>query len=68
MVSIFLAAFLASQAFAIIPNSHRLHEKRSDVPLGWSRGSKVDASRLLPLRVGLTQQNLEKGPELLLNV
>ena len=46
-------------------NGHVLHEKRDAAPRQWQKRSKVDSSLLLPVRVGLTQSNLEQGAALL---
>ena len=47
------------------PTSHVVHEKRESAPLNWQKYSRVDPSIVLPVRIGLTQSNLEKGPALL---
>ncbi|KAJ7685503.1 peptidase S8/S53 domain-containing protein [Mycena polygramma] len=36
-----------------------VHEKRTDVPDGWAHSHKVEGSSILPLRIGLTQPNIE---------
>lgn len=61
---------LASVACAApAPSSmHVLHEKR-DVPhSNWMKGARVNGSTFLPMRIGLTQNNLEKGHDWLLEV
>lgn len=45
--------------------SHVVHEKRQSEPLNWQKYSRVDPSVILPVRIGLTQGNLDKGPALL---
>lgn len=45
--------------------SHAVHEKRQSEPLNWRKYSRVDPSIVLPVRIGLTQSNLENGPALL---
>lgn len=45
--------------------SHVVHEKRQSEPLNWQKYSRVDPSIVLPVRIGLTQSNLENGPALL---
>lgn len=42
--------------------SYTLHEKRAAKPLHWEKHSRADANTLLPVRIGLTQSNLDKGP------
>lgn len=45
--------------------SHTVHEKRQSDPLNWQKYSRVDPSIVLPVRIGLTQSNLDNGPALL---
>lgn len=45
--------------------SHAVHEKREFEPLNWQKYSRVDPSTVLPIRIGLTQSNLDMGPALL---
>lgn len=45
--------------------SHVVHEKRQSEPLNWVKFSRVDPSTVLPVRIGLTQSNLDNGPRLL---
>ena len=47
------------------PSIYKLHEERTAEPLHWKKRSKVDSDILLPVRIGLTQSNLDKGPALL---
>lgn len=57
-----LVTTVAVTASAIsTPNNHVLHEKR-DAPLKhWTKRSTVDARAVLPMRIGLTQSNLDNG-------
>jgi tripeptidyl-peptidase-1 len=56
---------------AIPPATHVVHEKRH-VPTArrtqWMKRHRIDSRALLPMRIGLTQQNLHKGHELLMDV
>ena len=63
VVLLFLAAAL--RAAAAPTSSHVLHEKRSFAPLHWEKRDRVDPSVVLPVRIGLTQTNLDLGPGLL---
>ena len=45
-----------------------LHEKRAQEPSGWTRERRVDPDYILPLRIGLTQSNLHRIEEMLLDV
>ena len=62
-VLLFLAAAL--RAAAAPTSSHVLHEKRQIAPLHWEKRDRVDPSIVLPVRIGLTQSNLDLGPDLL---
>ncbi|KAJ5542482.1 Peptidase S8/S53 subtilisin/kexin/sedolisin [Penicillium sp. DV-2018c] len=46
---------------------HVLHEKR-DEHVDWVKRERVKRDSVLPVRIGLTQNNLEKGEELLMTV
>jgi tripeptidyl-peptidase-1 len=46
---------------------HELHEKRS-VTSHWEKRSELHRDVKLPMRIGLTQRNLDKGHEYLMNV
>lgn len=65
-----LTALAAARAIAAPSNvgSHRLHEKREYVPEIWSKGNLVPGNTNLPVRIGMTQQNLDNGHDLLMEV
>jgi len=67
-----LVAILASSALAVpAPSTHVLHEKReveSPAFRRWSKRATVPESRLLPVRIGLAQQNIENGHDMLMEV
>jgi len=50
------------------PIKHVLHEKRERHSYDWVKGARVESSAVLPVRIGLTQNNLEKGDEYLMEV
>lgn len=56
-------AYLAAAAPASV--NHVLHEKRESAPRAWAKLDRVDPTIVLPVRIGLTQSNLKKGPSLL---
>ena len=62
-ILLFLAAAL--RASAAPTSSHVVHEKRQHAPLQWEKRDRVDPSIVLPVRIGLTQRNLDLGPDLL---
>jgi tripeptidyl-peptidase-1 len=69
--SVFAAALVA---FANLcdavptPSTYALHEKRSSMPRLWSRGNRVERDAILPIRAGLTQNNLENAEMHLMDV
>lgn len=60
-----LGAIALTATTAPTHTSHVVHEKRQSSPLNWQKYSRVDPSIVLPVRIGLKQSNLEKGPTLL---
>ncbi|OBZ71486.1 Tripeptidyl-peptidase SED1 [Grifola frondosa] len=48
--------------------NHVVHEKRAFEPLDWVKTRKLEADKVLPMRIGLTQQNLHKVEEMLMAV
>lgn len=65
-VCIALAIATLSTA-APAPVKHVLHEKRN-LHVDWVKGDRVKRDSVLPVRIGLTQNNLEKGDEYLMAV
>lgn len=50
------------------PSGHVVHERRSRAPSRWVKRNRVHPQSKFPVRVGLTQRNLENGHELLMDV
>ena len=52
------------------PNAkrHVVHERRERLPTNWRRSAELHGSTLLPLRIALTQRNLDKAHEFLMDV
>ena len=50
------------------PAANVVHEKRDYVPRGWAKRDKLPGDAELPMRIGLSQQNLDKGMDLLMDV
>ena len=69
-VSVAVLGFLAGSALAAPahPSPHALHEKRGELPEAWTRRAPASADHVLPVRIGLTQRNLERGYDLLMEV
>ena len=47
---------------------HEVHEKRHSHPAGWTRRGELDYGAILPMRIALTQSNLDKGYQWLMDV
>lgn len=62
-----LAAAALSEAVPA-PIKHVLHEKRDKQHHDWIQGDRVESHAILPVRIGLTQNNLEKGHDFLMDV
>ena len=63
--SVFAAGALAALAVASPLASYAVHEKRDAAPVGWSKREVLDRRAVLPMRIALTQRNLDKGYGLL---
>jgi tripeptidyl-peptidase-1 len=55
---------LASQAAAVLFTNHVVHEHRDYVPKSWIKKGRLDGAAELPVRIGMTQSNLDKGHDL----
>jgi Pro-kumamolisin, activation domain len=67
-LALFLASITIIQGVAV-PYTHVLHEKRDAAVLKrWVQREKLDSSTILPMRIGLTQKNLDHGHEFLMEV
>jgi tripeptidyl-peptidase I len=60
-----LTSFAAS-----VPYGHVMHEKRAyyHEEAGWVKRSRVPAHMRMPVRIGLTQRNLEQGDKFLMDI
>jgi tripeptidyl-peptidase I len=47
---------------------HVTHEKRDSLPRNWRRNAKLHPDSTLPMRIALTQSNLDKADEFLMDV
>ncbi|OGM51265.1 aorsin [Aspergillus bombycis] len=45
-----------------------LHERRDAIPSHWAGEKRLDGQTILPMRIGLTQSNLDRGHDLLMEV
>lgn len=66
MLIIGVAATVQSAA---VPKSHALHERRDAASSKqWVKREQLSPSAILPMRIGLKQQNLEHGHEYLMDM
>jgi len=62
-------AALATAIVAIPMESvHKLHEKRGTPLQAWVKRSKVEPTMVLPVRIGLKQNNIHLGHDLLMEM
>ncbi|KAJ5711583.1 subtilisin-like protein [Penicillium malachiteum] len=64
-VALALAALTGAAPATI---KHVLHEKRDKQAYDWVKGNRVSSDAVLPVRIGLSQNNLDKGYEYLMEV
>ncbi|KAH8994045.1 subtilisin-like protein [Lactarius akahatsu] len=48
--------------------NHVVHERRTIEPIGWVQSHRADADDIIPMRVGMKQQNLHMLEDLLMDV
>lgn len=63
-----VAALAALSAAAPTTVKHVLHEERPSPSRDWIKTSRIEGSAIIPVRIGLTQTNLEKGADLIADV
>lgn len=64
--SLLLLGAVTSGALAFpTHNDYNLHERRDALPAHWIEGRRLDPKVSLPMRIGLTQRNLDHGHDLL---
>lgn len=62
-------SFLVSRLIASpLTQHHVVHEKRHSHPAGWTRRGELSNSAILPMRIALTQRNLDQGHQWLMDV
>ena len=62
-----LGALVAS-VFAAPSAPHVRHEKRNFLPPGWQKHDRMPGHQVLPMRIALSQSNLEKADDFLMDV
>jgi hypothetical protein len=50
------------------PHDYVVHERRDYIPGSWVQSKKLDGSTVLPVRIGLSQSNLDRGHDLLMEM
>lgn len=63
-----LGAAAASVLAAPSRRDYEVHERREHIPSYWTEGKRLDGSTPLPVRIGLTQPNLDYGHDLLMEM
>ena len=63
-----LLAGLVSSIIAAPSITHVEHEKRYNLPRGWQKAERLNAAHKLPMRIALTQSNLDNGERHILDV
>jgi tripeptidyl-peptidase-1 len=65
---ILLCALVASVIAVPTGHNYQVHERRDSVPNSWTEGKRLDGKVTLPVRIGLTQSNLDQGHDLLMEM
>ncbi len=63
-----LVALLVLANASAIPSHYEVHEKRETLHPRWTKRDRVESHKLFPMRIGLTQTNLDMGYEHLMDV
>ena len=64
-----ISGLLAQASAAPAPGPYVVHEKRDAQTTKWSRSTvKLPRDAIIPMSIGLTQRNLEKGYDFLMEV
>ena len=50
------------------PSKHVLHEERTILSMDWVKAARIEKNAVIPMRIGLTQTNLETGYDRLMEV
>lgn len=61
-------AALVNVNAAPAPLRHVLHEERSTPSRDWVKGARIEKDAVIPMRIGLTQTNLDMGYDYLMEV
>jgi tripeptidyl-peptidase I len=57
----------AALAAANAPYNYVVHEHAAESPMDWAKIEKLPKEHQLPVQIGLTQSNLDRGHDLLMD-
>lgn len=63
-----VAVYAALASTSPTTTRHVLHERRVNTPRYWEKVSRVSPDIVLPIRIGMTQSNLDQGHDMLMDV
>lgn len=67
-LSLLALGAVITSALASPTGNYVIHEKRTGLPSKWSKREQVDRGAVLPLRIALSQRNIDRGYEFLEDV
>ncbi|KAL2849593.1 peptidase S8/S53 domain-containing protein [Aspergillus pseudoustus] len=65
---LFFAAAVAGVLASPVAPRHVVHERRDVLPEYWTEETRLDGRERVPVRIGLTQSNLDHGHDLLMEI
>ncbi|KAL9127909.1 MAG: hypothetical protein Q9217_003295 [Psora testacea] len=68
LLSLLTLASLAASIVGLPSSTYVQHETRHVLPRGWQKADRMPAYEVLPIRIALTQGNLDKGYDHLMDV
>jgi tripeptidyl-peptidase-1 len=67
--SVILLSLAVTALAAPAPSKrHVVHERRDALPRSWNEPRRVDGQTKLPVRIGLTQSNVDAGHDMLMDM
>ena len=66
--NVLAAGALVAAAVASPTDHYAVHERRNAAPVGWASRGHVKRDAVLPMRIALSQRNLDKGYDHLMDV
>ena len=66
--SILTLTALVASTLGAPSSSYVQHEKRDVLPPGWEREQKLPGHEILPMRIALSQSNMDRADEFLMDV